>query len=1250
MRCGRVRPSCGLRPSHELGLFATVMNGPAPVAGDASGSPYSPRGKMGPLMQPTPPMRPDISGRVSGSSYPGSPAQAPGPPHMSPAYPRTPASVQWESPRSPPSGTMVPSPVLYDRTGQVGLGELATPRWMLTQGTHEPLMTPPSGPLPRRALLQDTSLADPHAASASSTAARHSRAISYSIDRSKGGTDMIPASLPSFTSMQFDNLMPQETLYHIQDPSHQSPSLPKVASPANRTHQRQPSLGVNPSIGHAALLPPPLMQAHPYEASSDTSGADLVHDVQHLEVSDAYTPATTAPQPDNKSLDDVFTGQMPPMMPTMTLASQEWPLSSDLAERPAFSRLEKEAGADQTRWSVMPNSGENPLSDNMSPPTGHMLSPSSPMATPSVSQTHPAPPPVPDASPRPPKSPRWRRQSSSAHDDDGDESISIAGRLSRRSLMALGSIFKVSPRRDKVKEDTKLETLETDASSTPSRASRISLTRRRRQSTHLRTSRAPESDAVHAGENDTVPPDVPPSALPVSAPYGAAQAGRRDATDAAPPSRTEPSPYYTAKAQGSRIPRASSMMRVLHRKPAEADEKMPSMPTSASMQSVSSISESPSQRMLAARASLMPEQNGMLRRHAEDIGSPAVARSVRKSHASSEAMEALRRQRQLAATPKEKGAPRSRQERTPGSIPSSGVVAAGSRVEQPMHVSSQRDQATEALRQSQDESASAARMREHGADGAEFTTHTLSSEMPATQATPGSLPNAVTPAASTASVSRLYVPESGIPVPTNMRRRSSSVQSRRTTRTPMFVDDTAAADEEMERHVQRLYRRKLAAGARQEDLDKHFSFPQPVAASKRLSPRQAEVIYGNHLCPYEMQEMKEYENIYYLGSFARHKHYAVPTKPERNYGYDDERGDYIVNIRDHLAYRYEIIKLLGRGSFGQVLQCRDHKTGRYVAIKLIRNKRRFHHQAVVEVKIMKHLTEADSDGRHHVVHMSDSFTFRHHLCVTMELLSINLYELIKANNFEGFSTTLIRRFAYQTLTCLSLMWQARIVHCDLKPENILLVHPRHSEIRVIDFGSSCFEDEKVYTYIQSRFYRSPEVILGVDYHMAIDMWSLGCILVELHTGYPIFPGENEQDQLACMMEVLGVPDRGLLERSTRCKLFFDSTGAPRPVVTSRGQKRRPNSKSLISAVRSNDELFLDFVARCLTWDPERRLQPEAALRHPWFLQRAELGGAPPRVPSTRRVPRSDAPRSDGSLLPRATPAGMTVRSNEGSTR
>lgn len=514
------------------------------------------------------------------------------------------------------------------------------------------------------------------------------------------------------------------------------------------------------------------------------------------------------------------------------------------------------------------------------------------------------------------------------------------------------------------------------------------------------------------------------------------------------------------------------------------------------------------------------------------------------------------------------------------------------------------------------------------------------------------------PAAATTAPQARAMVDSQIPVPVDARRPPSATPSRRTaTRTPTLIDDTQAADDEMERHIQRVYRRQMAQGARQEDIDKQMAFPQPGAASKRLSPRQAEVIYGNHLCPYEVKEMFEYDSIYYVGSFARHKHYAVPEKPDRNFGYDDERGDYVVNVRDHLAYRYEIIKLLGRGSFGQVLQCRDHKTGQYVAIKLIRNKRRFHHQAVVEVKIMEHLTRSDTEQQQSVVHMTDSFTFRQHLCVTMELLSINLYELIKANNFDGFSTLLIRRFTQQVLACLTLMRQARIVHCDLKPENILLVHPRKSEIRVIDFGSSCFENEKVYTYIQSRFYRSPEVILGMDYNMAIDMWSLGCILAELHTGYPIFPGENEQDQLACIMEVLGLPDRHLLEKSTRRKLFFDSTGAPRPVVTSRGHKRRPNSKTLASAVKSHDELFLDFIARCLTWDPERRMKADAALRHPWFWQQQQQPPPPPPAPSMTtpsrrtsgeggggtsvRVPGTArrSMRADGSLLPRATPGG-----------
>jgi dual specificity tyrosine-phosphorylation-regulated kinase 2/3/4 len=94
------------------------------------------------------------------------------------------------------------------------------------------------------------------------------------------------------------------------------------------------------------------------------------------------------------------------------------------------------------------------------------------------------------------------------------------------------------------------------------------------------------------------------------------------------------------------------------------------------------------------------------------------------------------------------------------------------------------------------------------------------------------------------------------------------------------------------------------------------------------------------------------------------------------------------------------------------------------------------------------------------------------------------------------------------------------------------------DIKVIDFGSSCYEHERLYTYVQSRFYRSPEVILGIPYSVSIDMWSFGCMLAELFTGYPLFPGENEAEQLACIMEIKGIPDLSFLARGSRSKTFF----------------------------------------------------------------------------------------------------------------
>lgn len=250
-------------------------------------------------------------------------------------------------------------------------------------------------------------------------------------------------------------------------------------------------------------------------------------------------------------------------------------------------------------------------------------------------------------------------------------------------------------------------------------------------------------------------------------------------------------------------------------------------------------------------------------------------------------------------------------------------------------------------------------------------------------------------------------------------------------------------------------------------------------------------------------------------------------------------------------------------------------------------------------------------------------------------MSINLYELIRAHNFSGFPLPLIRRFARQLLACLVLLQQKHVIHCDLKPENILLCSARAADVRVIDFGSSCREEEKVYTYIQSRFYRSPEVILGSSYGLGIDMWSFGCILAELWTGYPIFPGENEQDQLACIMEIFGPPDRHLVERCTRKKLFFDSVGKPRVTVSSKGRRRRPSSKTLQQALKTDDEAFIDFVARCLRWDPERRLKPHEACSHAFITNQPlhQRQSIPDEARRAARVRSTAAVPTPGSASP-----------------
>ncbi|XP_023026627.2 homeodomain-interacting protein kinase 2 [Leptinotarsa decemlineata] len=246
------------------------------------------------------------------------------------------------------------------------------------------------------------------------------------------------------------------------------------------------------------------------------------------------------------------------------------------------------------------------------------------------------------------------------------------------------------------------------------------------------------------------------------------------------------------------------------------------------------------------------------------------------------------------------------------------------------------------------------------------------------------------------------------------------------------------------------------------------------------------------------------------------------------------------------------------------------------------------------------------------------------------MLEQNLYEFLQENNFSPMPLKNIRPILQQVLTALLKLKELRLIHADLKPENIMLVNPVRQpyRVKVIDFGSACYVNEAVCnSYIQSRYYRAPEIILGLPFCEAIDMWSLGCIAAELFLGCPLYPGSSEYDQIRYISHTQGLPTEDMLNHGYKTTAFFyrdrnnihpfwrlktpEEHDAESEVKSEETRKFIVNCLDDIERVVVPTELeggqllaekadrkeFIDLLKRMLAMDQERRITPREALCH-----------------------------------------------------
>ena len=343
-------------------------------------------------------------------------------------------------------------------------------------------------------------------------------------------------------------------------------------------------------------------------------------------------------------------------------------------------------------------------------------------------------------------------------------------------------------------------------------------------------------------------------------------------------------------------------------------------------------------------------------------------------------------------------------------------------------------------------------------------------------------------------------------------------------------------------------------------------------------------------------------------------------------------GDYQL-VQNEVLYSmtnsYEVLEYLGRGTFGQVVKCWKKGTNEVVAIKILKNHPSYARQGQIEVSILSRLGQENAD-QFNLVRAYEVFTHKNHTCLVFEMLEQNLYDYLKQQKFSPLPLKSIRPIIQQVCVALSKLKQLGLIHADTKPENIMLLDPRRQpfKVKLIDFGSASPVEKAIQsTYLQSRYYRAIEILLGLPFNEAIDMWSLGCVMAELFLGWPLYPGSSEYDQIRYISQTQGLPHQSILQQGQKTSRFFHFSHYQWKLKSAEQYERETGIKSkearkfifnsiddiqhihlkqdvpsslTYQAEKIDRQCFVDLLKKMIHLDPQQRITPNQALNHPFI--------------------------------------------------